>query len=145
MNMHFYCFLNVLYLRFTGNIIRADVALSPAGKSRGFGTVLFSSVEEANIAMSKFNNYEWNGRKIEVREDRAVSGSLAGGSNFGNNGGNTHSNVHNFGGQSHGHASNYNNHGHNHSNGFQFGGSLTNGYMMSQHQGQGAGYGARTS
>ncbi|KAI8845406.1 hypothetical protein BC829DRAFT_445749 [Chytridium lagenaria] len=59
--------------REAGTIVRADVALTPAGKSRGFGTVLFSTIEEGNIAINRFNNYEWHGRKIEVREDRAVN------------------------------------------------------------------------
>lgn len=58
-----------------GTVIRGEVAMSPAGKSRGFGSVLFSTVEEAQNAIATFNNYEWNGRKIEVREDRAVSGN----------------------------------------------------------------------
>jgi RNA recognition motif-containing protein len=62
----------------SGNVVRADVAQSPAGKSRGFGTVLFSTIEEATAAVARFNNYEWHGRKIEVREDRAVSGNLGG-------------------------------------------------------------------
>ncbi|KAJ3217950.1 hypothetical protein HDU67_006978 [Dinochytrium kinnereticum] len=59
--------------REAGTVVRADVAISPAGKSRGFGTVLLSSAEEATTAISSFNNYEWHGRKIEVREDRAVA------------------------------------------------------------------------
>ncbi|KAI9364463.1 hypothetical protein DFJ73DRAFT_418899 [Zopfochytrium polystomum] len=61
--------------RDVGTVLRADVATSPAGKSRGFGSVLFATVEEAQNAINTFNNYELNGRKIEVREDRAVSGS----------------------------------------------------------------------
>ncbi|KAJ3299898.1 hypothetical protein HDU76_006202 [Blyttiomyces sp. JEL0837] len=65
--------------RETGHVVRADVAESSAGKSRGFGTVLFATVEEAKNAINAFNNYEWHGRKIEVREDRAVSGSAAAG------------------------------------------------------------------
>ncbi|KAJ3417553.1 hypothetical protein HDV05_000010 [Chytridiales sp. JEL 0842] len=64
--------------REAGNVLRADVAQSPAGKSRGFGTILFGTAEEATEAINKFNNYEWHGRRIEVREDRAVSGSIGG-------------------------------------------------------------------
>ncbi|KAJ3099877.1 hypothetical protein HDU97_002706 [Phlyctochytrium planicorne] len=70
--------------RETGNVIRADVAIGPNGKSRGFGTVLLSTAEEANAAIAAFNNYEWHGRKIEVREDRAVAS--AGGLHHGSNG-----------------------------------------------------------
>ncbi|TPX44594.1 hypothetical protein SeLEV6574_g04395 [Synchytrium endobioticum] len=57
-----------------GAVIRADVATTPAGRSRGFGTVLFVNNEDAQAAMARFNHYEWQGRTIEVREDRAVSG-----------------------------------------------------------------------
>ncbi|KNC97522.1 uncharacterized protein SPPG_06998 [Spizellomyces punctatus DAOM BR117] len=59
--------------REAGTVIRADVATGPAGRSRGFGTVLFATAEEAQAAINLFNNYDWNGRKIEVREDRAVA------------------------------------------------------------------------
>ncbi|KAJ3067351.1 hypothetical protein HDU98_009408 [Podochytrium sp. JEL0797] len=62
--------------REVGTIVRADVAMAPNGKSRGFGTVLFSTPEDAANAIASYNNYEWHGRKIEVREDRAVSGSM---------------------------------------------------------------------
>ena len=59
--------------RSTGNVIRADVATTPTGRSRGFGTVLFSTSEEAAAAIVSFHGYDWHGRKMEVREDRAVS------------------------------------------------------------------------
>ncbi|KAJ3121384.1 hypothetical protein HK100_012404 [Physocladia obscura] len=61
--------------REVGTVVRADVALAPNGKSRGFGTVLFSSSEDAANAIASYNNYEWHGRKIEVREDRASTGA----------------------------------------------------------------------
>ncbi|KAJ3382867.1 hypothetical protein HDU84_003972, partial [Entophlyctis sp. JEL0112] len=60
-----------------GTVVRADVAQAPNGKSRGFGTVLFSTSEEAASAIATYNNYEWHGRKIEVREDRASSASFS--------------------------------------------------------------------
>ncbi|KAJ1567303.1 hypothetical protein HK405_006441 [Cladochytrium tenue] len=61
--------------REVGTVLRADIAMSAAGRSRGFGSVLFATVEEAQAAINAFNNYDLNGRKIEVREDRAVSGN----------------------------------------------------------------------
>ncbi|KAI8806419.1 RNA-binding domain-containing protein [Cladochytrium replicatum] len=63
--------------RAAGNVLRTDVAMTPQGRSRGFGTVLFETDEEARNAIAQFNNYEWLGRRIEVREDRAVSGAAA--------------------------------------------------------------------
>ncbi|KAJ3346183.1 hypothetical protein HDU83_003318 [Entophlyctis luteolus] len=62
---------------YKGTVVRADVAQAPNGKSRGFGTVLFSTSEEAANAIATYNNYEWHGRKIEVREDRASSASFS--------------------------------------------------------------------
>uniref|UniRef100_A0A383WMD7 RRM domain-containing protein n=1 Tax=Tetradesmus obliquus TaxID=3088 RepID=A0A383WMD7_TETOB len=40
------------------------------GKSRGFGTVRFSSKEDADAACTKLNNTEYEGRTITVRLDR---------------------------------------------------------------------------
>ncbi|KAJ1561921.1 hypothetical protein HK096_002828, partial [Nowakowskiella sp. JEL0078] len=61
--------------KFEGNVVRADVATTPTGKSRGFGTVLLSTHDETIEAINKFNNFVWHGRKLEVREDRASSES----------------------------------------------------------------------
>eukprot|EP00775_Hariotina_reticulata_P004696 gene4696-4948_t len=49
---------------------RADVVYDSWGKSRGFGTVRFSSKEEAEAACSKLNNTDYEGRTITVRLDR---------------------------------------------------------------------------
>lgn len=38
-----------------GAVIRADVATAPDGQSRGFGTVLFASKEDAQKAVGMFN------------------------------------------------------------------------------------------
>ncbi|KAJ3051358.1 hypothetical protein HK097_007654 [Rhizophlyctis rosea] len=65
-------------MRDAGTIVRADVAAGPGGRSRGFGTVLFATAEDAQNAIATFNGYEWNGRKIEVREDRATAGGPGG-------------------------------------------------------------------
>eukprot|EP00882_Tetradesmus_deserticola_P000937 GHRQ01001017.1.p1 GENE.GHRQ01001017.1~~GHRQ01001017.1.p1 ORF type:complete len:269 (+),score=83.22 GHRQ01001017.1:156-962(+) len=49
---------------------RADVVYDSWGKSRGFGTVRFSSKEDAESACTKLNNTEYEGRTITVRLDR---------------------------------------------------------------------------
>jgi RNA recognition motif-containing protein len=41
----------------TFNVLRADVALGPDGRSKGFGTVVFSNVEEADRARRVFSGY----------------------------------------------------------------------------------------
>ncbi|KAI9228254.1 MAG: hypothetical protein DHS80DRAFT_7866, partial [Piptocephalis tieghemiana] len=56
--------------RQAGNVLRADVAMGFDHKSKGYGTVLFSSMEEAKRAIDMFQHYVWLGRTLEVREDR---------------------------------------------------------------------------
>ncbi|KAI8368303.1 uncharacterized protein BYT42DRAFT_586086 [Radiomyces spectabilis] len=56
--------------RKAGNVIRTDVALSYDNRSKGHGTVLFATVEEAQHAIDILHNYKWQGRVLEVREDR---------------------------------------------------------------------------
>ncbi|KAF9949292.1 hypothetical protein BGZ72_008916 [Mortierella alpina] len=56
--------------RRAGNIVRADVAHGFDGRSRGFGSVLFGTPEEARIAITTFDNYEYNGRVLRVHYDR---------------------------------------------------------------------------
>ncbi|KAF9155225.1 hypothetical protein BG015_010621 [Linnemannia schmuckeri] len=56
--------------RKAGNIIRADVAHGYDGRSRGFGSVLFATPEDAKAAISMFDNYEYNGRTLRVHYDR---------------------------------------------------------------------------
>ena len=41
--------------RQAGTILRADVALGPDGRSRGFGTVVFASEIDAERAVKMFN------------------------------------------------------------------------------------------
>ncbi|RUS21780.1 hypothetical protein BC937DRAFT_91478 [Endogone sp. FLAS-F59071] len=56
--------------RSAGSVVRADVLLDHARRSKGSGTVLFETSQEAMNAISMYDGYEWNGRRIEVREDR---------------------------------------------------------------------------
>ncbi|TFK21619.1 hypothetical protein FA15DRAFT_72863 [Coprinopsis marcescibilis] len=59
----------------TFNILRADVALGPDGRSKGFGTVVFSTQDEAERARRVFNGYEFNGRQLKVHYDRMTATS----------------------------------------------------------------------
>lgn len=51
-------------------MLRADVSLGPDNRSRGYGTVLLASAEDAGRAVDMFNGYEWQTRVLEVRLDR---------------------------------------------------------------------------
>ncbi|CAG8569409.1 1378_t:CDS:10 [Acaulospora morrowiae] len=75
--------------RKAGTVLRADVAMGYDNRSKGHGTVLFGSSEDAKKAIVMFNNYNWLGRIIEVREDRGGFSETNGASeNSGNNVGN---------------------------------------------------------
>ncbi|THW14023.1 RNA-binding domain-containing protein [Aureobasidium pullulans] len=54
----------------TGNVIRADVHVTPDGRMKGSGIVAFDNPDDAQVAIQQFNGYDWNGRVLEVREDR---------------------------------------------------------------------------
>jgi RNA recognition motif-containing protein len=74
--------------RKAGQVIRADVALNQEGRSKGHGTVLFATIEDAQKAIGNcwiyslyeyliltrvsdaYNGYKWLGRVLEVRADR---------------------------------------------------------------------------
>ncbi|OCH86335.1 hypothetical protein OBBRIDRAFT_694985, partial [Obba rivulosa] len=56
--------------RRAGTVLRADVSLGPDNRSRGFGTVLLASAEDAGRAVDMFNGYCWQTRTLEVRPDR---------------------------------------------------------------------------
>ncbi len=58
------------HFKTVGNVIRADVVTDATGRSKGFGTVEFATVEEAQKAVSELNNSTLEGRSIYVREDR---------------------------------------------------------------------------
>ncbi|WQF78365.1 Putative RNA recognition motif domain, nucleotide-binding alpha-beta plait domain superfamily [Colletotrichum destructivum] len=53
-----------------GVVIRADVHLGPDGRPKGSGIVVFENPEDARNAIQQFNGYDWQGRLLEVREDR---------------------------------------------------------------------------
>ncbi|KAI0026383.1 hypothetical protein K488DRAFT_66851, partial [Vararia minispora EC-137] len=56
--------------RKAGSVLRADVALGPDNRSRGYGTVLLATAEDAGRAVDMFNGYSWQTRVLEVRLDR---------------------------------------------------------------------------
>jgi len=72
-----------------GAVIRADVHVGPDGRPKGSGIVAFESPDDARNAIQQFNGYDWQGRPLEVREDRfAGSGpGFAGRGGFGARGG----------------------------------------------------------
>nr|XP_036579668.1 rnp domain-containing protein [Colletotrichum truncatum]KAF6787277.1 rnp domain-containing protein [Colletotrichum truncatum] len=53
-----------------GVVIRADVHLGPDGRPKGSGIVVFENPDDARNAIQQFNGYDWQGRLLEVREDR---------------------------------------------------------------------------
>ncbi|KAK1021018.1 g-strand binding protein, partial [Friedmanniomyces endolithicus] len=70
-----------------GQILRADVHMMPDGRPKGTGIVAFDNPEDAANAISSFNGYDWQGRVMEVREDRYAGGAGFGGPRGGFNGG----------------------------------------------------------
>ncbi|OAX81823.1 hypothetical protein ACJ72_03836 [Emergomyces africanus] len=71
--------------RQAGAVVRADVHVDPSGRPKGSGIVAFESADDARNAIQQFNGYDWQGRTLEVREDRyAGSGpGFAGRGGFG--------------------------------------------------------------
>lgn len=76
-------FTLILSLARNGAVIRADVHVGPDGRPKGSGIVAFESADDARNAIQQFNGYDWQGRPLEVREDR-FAGS---GPGFGGRGG----------------------------------------------------------
>ncbi|KDR79980.1 hypothetical protein GALMADRAFT_62660 [Galerina marginata CBS 339.88] len=58
--------------RKAGTVLRADVSLGPDNRSRGYGTVLLATAEDAGRAVDMFNGYSWQTRVLEVRLDRLL-------------------------------------------------------------------------
>ncbi|KAJ2899937.1 hypothetical protein MKZ38_002736 [Zalerion maritima] len=72
----------------SGTVIRADVHMGHDGRPKGSGIVLFESPDDSRNAIQQFNGYDWQGRILEVREDRfAGSGMGFGGPGRGGFGG----------------------------------------------------------
>ena len=74
------------------------------GRSKGFGFVEMSTIEEAEAAVAKFHDYDMNGRPMVVnearpQEDRPRTGGFGGGSRprFGNGGGDSRFGGNRFG------------------------------------------------
>ncbi|KAK2737237.1 hypothetical protein FQN57_000404 [Myotisia sp. PD_48] len=68
-----------------GTVVRADVHVDPAGRPKGSGIVAFENADDARNAIQQFNGYEWQGRHLEVREDRYANaaGQFPGRGGFG--------------------------------------------------------------
>lgn len=58
--------------------------MGPDGRPKGSGIVVFESPDDARNAIQQFNGYDWQGRMLEVREDRYAG---AGGMGFSGRGG----------------------------------------------------------
>eukprot|EP00126_Sphaerothecum_destruens_P003405 Sdes_comp17144_c0_seq1m6312 len=56
--------------RNVGNIVRADVLMTPDGRSRGQGIVLFETEEDAAKAIEVYDHTEVGGRPIHVHLDK---------------------------------------------------------------------------
>lgn len=66
-----------------GNIVRADVHMGADGRPKGSGIVVFDNADDARNAIQQFNGYEWQGRALEVREDRYAGMQQGGPGGFG--------------------------------------------------------------
>ncbi|KAK4053382.1 hypothetical protein OIV83_001546 [Microbotryomycetes sp. JL201] len=60
-------------MRQCGNVLRADIATGLDGRSRGFGSVLFATTQDAERAVQQLNGYEFNGRPLKVHFDKYSS------------------------------------------------------------------------
>ncbi|KAK3322115.1 hypothetical protein B0H66DRAFT_601590 [Apodospora peruviana] len=69
-----------------GAVIRADVHLGQDGRPKGSGIVVFENAEDARNAIQQFNGYDWQGRMLEVREDRFAGSGIGGGGGYGRGG-----------------------------------------------------------
>ena len=58
------------HFKSAGEVVHADVMVDADGRSRGYGTVLFSTTREAAKAIQLFNESFLLGRQIEVRPDQ---------------------------------------------------------------------------
>ena len=57
--------------------------MGPDGRPKGSGIVAFDNPDDTRNAIQQFNGYDWNGRMLEVREDRfAGAGGMGGRGGF---------------------------------------------------------------
>jgi RNA recognition motif-containing protein len=75
------------YTAQSGNVVRADVHIGPDGRPKGSGIVVFDNADDARAAIQQFNGYDWQGRQLEVREDRFAGAGPPGGGRGGFGGG----------------------------------------------------------
>jgi len=73
--------------RQAGAVARADVQMGHDGRPKGSGIVAFETPEDARAAINQFNGCDWNGRVLEVREDRFAGAAPYGGGFRGGYGG----------------------------------------------------------
>lgn len=64
-------------MRRAGEVVRADVRTDNWGKSRGFGTVVFSTEEAADKAVKEFQGFEIEGRKLDTRPGRTYANAVS--------------------------------------------------------------------
>jgi hypothetical protein len=62
------------------------VHLGQDGRPKGSGIVVFESPDDARNAIQQYNGYDWQGRILEVREDRFAGSAMGGGGGFGRGG-----------------------------------------------------------
>ncbi|GAA6045321.1 hypothetical protein JCM8097_003896, partial [Rhodosporidiobolus ruineniae] len=88
-------------MRGAGSVLRADIAQCPDGRSRGFGSVLFATPQDAERAVGMFNEYEFNGRALKVHFDKFSGASIHGNPNQNNGSSSPCSNGHHLQQQQH--------------------------------------------
>ncbi|KXS12261.1 RNA-binding domain-containing protein [Gonapodya prolifera JEL478] len=54
-----------------GSVLRSDVSLDTEGRSKGYGSVVFETLEDAKAAAMRFHGFDLNGRKIIIQPVRA--------------------------------------------------------------------------
>lgn len=60
-----------------GNVVRAEILLNQDGKSRGSGTVVYSTPSDAQRAIAVMNGVDFRGRSMDVRMFRIGSSGHA--------------------------------------------------------------------
>lgn len=60
--------------------------MGPDGRPKGSGIVVFETPDDARNAIQQFNGYDWQGRMLEVREDRFAGSAMGGGGGYGRGG-----------------------------------------------------------